>query len=162
MVSSTFGQFQQFKQYYKFPTYLDVDRYSINGTSQDAVVAVRELNQSGLQTPSAYNNTFVYTHGYGLVAAYGNQRTDDGAPSFFESNIPTQGPLTIDQPGIYFGEESPTFSVVGAPTGTKPIELDYVSGNGADGTQHNTTYNARAPVKAARTSATSSTVSCTR
>ncbi len=142
VVSPTFGQFQQFKQYYKFPAYLDVDRYSIDGTSQDAVVAVRELNQSGLTNPSAFNNTFVYTHGYGLVAAYGNQRTSDGAPSFFESNIPSKGPLDIQTPGIYFGENSPPFSVVGAPKGTKPIELDYVSGNDADGTQHNTTYSA--------------------
>ncbi|MBW4042198.1 MAG: UPF0182 family protein [Acidobacteria bacterium] len=142
VVSPTFAQLQQFKQYYSFPPFLDVDRYTIGGTSQDAVVAVRELNQNGLQTPSAYNNTFVYTHGYGLVAAYGNQRTSDGAPSFFESNIPAQGPLDIQQPGIYFGEASPTFSVVGAPKGTKPIELDYVSGNAANGTQNNTTYNA--------------------
>jgi uncharacterized membrane protein (UPF0182 family) len=142
IVSPTFGQFQQFKQYYSFPQYLDVDRYSIDGTSQDAVVAVRELNQSGLQSPSAFNNTFVYTHGYGLVAAYGNKRTDNGAPSFFESNIPTKGPLTISKPGIYFGEESPTFSVVGAPAGTKKVELDYVSGNEANGTQHTTTYDA--------------------
>jgi uncharacterized protein len=144
VVSATFGQFQQFKQYYKFPQYLDVDRYSIDGTSQDAVVAVRELNQSGLQTPSAYNNTFVYTHGYGLVAAYGNRRTSDGAPSFFESNIPTSGELGVRKPGIYFGEDSPTFSVVGAPKSSKPIELDYVSGNEADGVQHNTTYDATA------------------
>jgi uncharacterized membrane protein (UPF0182 family) len=142
VLSPTFGQFQQFKQYYSFPTYLDVDRYSIDGTSQDAVVAVRELNQAGLTNPSAFNNTFVYTHGYGLVAAYGNKRTEDGAPSFFESNIPTQGALEVTKPGIYFGEDSPTFSVVGAPKGTKPVELDYVSGNDADGTQHNTTYDA--------------------
>ena len=142
VVSPTFAQFQQFKQFYKFPTYLDVDRYTIDGTSQDAVVAVRELNQAGLQTPSAYNNTFVYTHGYGLVAAYGNQRTSDGAPSFFESDIPEQGALDIKQPGIYFGEQSPAFSVVGAPTGTKPIELNYVSGNQGNGTQNNTTYDA--------------------
>jgi uncharacterized membrane protein (UPF0182 family) len=142
VVSPTFGQFQQFKQYYSFPQYLDVDRYSVAGTSQDAVVAVRELNQSGLPNPSAFNNTFVYTHGYGLVAAYGNKRTDDGAPSFFESNIPTTGPLDISKPGIYFGEQSPAFSVVGAAKGAKPVELDYVSGNNAGGTQHNTTYDA--------------------
>lgn len=140
VVSPTFGQFQQFKQYYRFPTYLDVDRYTIDGTSQDAVVAVRELDQAGLTNPSAYNNTFVYTHGYGLVAAYGNRRTTDGAPSFFEGSIPTSGSLNVTQPGVYFGENSPVFSIVGAPEGAKPIELDYVSGNEADGVQRNTTY----------------------
>ncbi|MGN6445516.1 UPF0182 family membrane protein [Amnibacterium sp.] len=145
VVSPTFAQLQQFKQYYKFPQFLDVDRYTINGTSQDAVVAVRELNQSGLQTPSPYNNTFVYTHGYGIVAAYGNQRTDSGAPSFFESNIPSSGALDVTKPGIYFGENSPAFSVVGAPKGSKPAELDYVSGEGANGQQHFTTYSATGP-----------------
>lgn len=142
VVSPTFAQLQQFKQYYKFPTFLDVDRYSIDGTSQDAVVAVRELNQGGLPNSSAFNDTFVYTHGYGLVAAYGNRRTSDGAPSFFESNIPSSGSLDVTEPGIYFGEESPTFSVVGAPANAKPLELDYVSGNAANGTQTNTTYDA--------------------
>ena len=142
VVSPTFGQFQQFKQYYSFPTFLDVDRYDLDGTTQDAVVAVRELNQDGLQTRTSYNDTFVYTHGYGLVAAYGARRSDDGAPVFFESNIPAEGSLDVTQPGIYFGEDSPTFSVVGAPKGTKPIELDYVSGNDADGEQRNTTYDA--------------------
>ncbi|MGT2424916.1 UPF0182 family membrane protein [Amnibacterium kyonggiense] len=142
VVSATFAQLQQFKQYYRFPTYLDVDRYTIDGTSQDAVVAVRELNQAGLQTPSPYNNTFVYTHGYGLVAAYGTKPTSGGAPSFFESNIPTTGSLDIKQPGIYFGEDSPPFSVVGAPSGSKPIELDYASGDGASSAQQSSTYDA--------------------
>ena len=142
VVSPTFGQFQQFKQYYSFPTFLDVDRYDLDGTTQDAVVAVRELNQDGLQTRTSYNDTFVYTHGYGLVAAYGARRSDDGAPVFFESNIPARGSLDVSEPRIYFGENSPAFSVVGAPKGTKPIELDYVSGDGAGGVQRNTTYDA--------------------
>ena len=140
VVSRTFGQFQKFKQYYAFPQALDVDRYSIGGSTQDAVVAVRELNQNGLSNPSAYNNTFVYTHGYGLVAAYGNRRSADGAPVFFESNIPTSGDIDITEPRVYFGENSPTFSVVGGPKSGKPIELDYVTGNGAQGEQRNTTY----------------------
>ena len=143
VVSPTFGQFQQFRQYYRFPTTLDVDRYTIDGTSQDAVVAVRELNLEGLSTRNAYNDAFVYTHGYGLVAAYGNQRSDTGAPVFFESNIPSTGDLDIQQPRIYFGENSPTFSVVGAPDGTRPVELDYATGttgNSGGSSQQNTTY----------------------
>jgi uncharacterized membrane protein (UPF0182 family) len=82
----------------------------------------------------------VYTHGYGLVAAYGNQRASDGAPEFFESNIPTAGSLGTYQPRVYFGEQSPEFSVVGAPSGTKPVELDYASGNGGGGTQRSNTF----------------------
>jgi uncharacterized membrane protein (UPF0182 family) len=142
VVSPTFGQLQQFKQYYSFPTFLDVDRYDLDGTTQDAVVAVRELDQEQLPSRTAYNDTFVYTHGYGFVAAYGARRSDDGAPVFFESNIPARGSLDVSEPRIYFGENSPAFSVVGAPKGTKPIELDYVSGEGAGGVQRNTTYSA--------------------
>jgi hypothetical protein len=76
LVSNSFKQLEQFKQYYGFTSHLDVDRYQIDGKSQDTVVAVRELNQSGLgDSQSWYNNTIVYTHGYGVVAAYGNQRS---------------------------------------------------------------------------------------
>jgi hypothetical protein len=135
VVSPAFGQFQKFKQYYQFPDNLDVDRYTINGKSQDAVVAVRELNQDGLgANRTDFNDAFVYTHGYGFVAAYGNQRSPDGTPVFFESNIPEAGSLGGLQPRIYFGENSPTYSIVGAPKGSKPIELDYASNVGQQST----------------------------
>ncbi|HET6826231.1 MAG TPA: UPF0182 family protein [Amnibacterium sp.] len=143
VVSPAFGQFQKFKQYYQFADDLDVDRYTIRGKSQDAVVAVRELNQDGLgSNRTDFNDAFVYTHGYGFVAAYGNQRSSDGTPVFFESNIPETGALDIAQPRIYFGESSPTYSIVGAPKGTKPIELDYATGNGASSGQQSTTFSA--------------------
>lgn len=129
IVEPTFSQFQQFRQYYAFKSgTLDVDRYTIDGKSQDTVVAVRELNQGGLESSqTAFNNAFFYTHGYGLVAAYGNQRASNGAPVFAESDIPQSGKLGTFEPRIYFGEQSPTYSVVGAPAGTKPRELDYPS-----------------------------------
>ena len=54
---------------------------TIDGKSQDTVVAVRELNLDGSATPQTwYNSHLVYTHGYGLVAAAGNQRSADGQP----------------------------------------------------------------------------------
>ncbi|MGN6743128.1 MAG: UPF0182 family membrane protein [Amnibacterium sp.] len=144
IVSPAFGQFQKFKQYYQFPTDLDVDRYTINGKSQDAVVSVRELNQDGLGTNRTdFNDAFVYTHGYGFVAAYGNQRSVDGTPVFFESNIPQTGSLGKFQPRVYFGEDSPAYSIVGAPKGAKPIELDYATGNGAASGQQSTTFSAK-------------------
>ena len=62
IVSRTFGQLEQFRQYYTFSEDLDVDRYTIDGKVQDAVVAVRELNLSGLGTAETfYNSTFVFT-----------------------------------------------------------------------------------------------------
>ncbi|MDQ1576619.1 MAG: uncharacterized protein QOH55_1769 [Microbacteriaceae bacterium] len=129
-VSAAFEQLQQFKQYYGFPQNLAVDRYTINGNEQDAVVAVRELQQSGLgAAQNWYNDTVVYTHGYGVVAAYGNQRSPDGQPVFLESGIPVTGALGSYEPRIYFGQQSPKYSIVGAPAGTNPIELDYPGGS---------------------------------
>ncbi|WP_022900654.1 UPF0182 family protein [Humibacter albus] len=130
VVSGAFAQLQQFRQYYGFGDQLDVDRYTINGKEQDSVVAVRELHQSGLSDSGKYNDTFVYTHGYGLVAAYGNKRESDGQPDFFESGIPTAGKLGKYQARVYFGEDSPRYSIVGAPEGSKPVELDYPAGSG--------------------------------
>ncbi|MFM8926777.1 MAG: UPF0182 family protein, partial [Rhodoluna sp.] len=94
LVSASFKQLEQYRQYYNFVNHLDVDRYLINGKAQDTVIAVRELNQSGLgSSQSWYNNVIVYTHGYGLVAAYGNRRTADGQPLFLQSGIPSSGSL---------------------------------------------------------------------
>jgi uncharacterized membrane protein (UPF0182 family) len=133
IVSSAFGQLQQFKQYYGFPRDLDVDRYTIDGKEQDTVVSTRELHQSGLGTArNWYNDTIVYTHGYGVVAAYGNKRTSDGQPDFLESGIPTSGKLGSYQPRVYFGEDSPKYSIVGAPKSSKKVELDYPAGNGSN------------------------------
>jgi uncharacterized membrane protein (UPF0182 family) len=141
LVSNSFAQLERFKQYYQFSPHLDVDRYSIDGTVQDTVIAVRELDQEGLgdsQTP--YSNAFVYTHGYGVVAAYGNQRTSDGQPVFLQSGIPSTGALNVEEPRIYFGESSPNYSIVGAPEGTTPIELDYPSGEEENASNATTTF----------------------
>ncbi|MFZ4842261.1 UPF0182 family protein [Mycetocola saprophilus] len=131
VVTKSFQQLEQFKQYYSFPKVLDVDRYEIDGRSQDAVVAVRELNQAGLDA-NWVNSSLVYTHGYGLVAAYGNKRSSDGQPVFMQSGIPSTGELGNFEPRVYFGEQSPRYSIVGAPKGTDPIELDYPASREGD------------------------------
>ncbi|MFT4775525.1 MAG: uncharacterized membrane protein (UPF0182 family) [Pontimonas sp.] len=138
LVTDAFAQLQQFRQYYSFPTYLDVGRYNINGESTDTVLAAREINLDGLSTQSWYNNTIVYTHGYGMVAAYGNQRTEDGQPRFIEFGIPPSETLGKYEPRIYFGENSPPYSVVGGPAGSTPLELDFPAGG--EGNDSNAIY----------------------
>ncbi|WP_290801539.1 UPF0182 family protein [Herbiconiux sp.] len=129
LVTKSFQQLQQFRQYYQFPDHLDVDRYTIDGQVQDAVVTVRDINIDALGSSATwYNQTVVYTHGYGVVAAYGNQRSADGQPVFLESGIPSVGSLGDFEPRIYFGENSPPYSIVGGPEGSSNIELDYPSG----------------------------------
>jgi uncharacterized membrane protein (UPF0182 family) len=127
-VSPTFAQLERVRQYYQFASHLDVDRYTIDGSTQDTVIAVRELNQDAADT--WYNNALVYTHGYGVVAAYGNQRDAQGQPQFLESGIPTSGELGEYEPRVYFGENSPAYSIVGGPEGADDdIEIDYPSGS---------------------------------
>ena len=139
LVSSSFRQLEQFRQYYNFPNQLDVGRYEIDGKVQDTVLAVRELNQAGLgDSQSWYNNVVVYTHGFGVVAAYGNQRTPDGKPVFMQSGIPSVGALGDYEPRVYFGESSPTYSIVGAPSGSEPLELDFPAGEGENDQTYNT------------------------
>jgi uncharacterized membrane protein (UPF0182 family) len=131
LVSSSFSQLEQFKQYYAFAGELDVDRYSIKGENEDTVVAIRELNQAGIgSSQSWYNNTVVYTHGYGLVAAYGTERSSDGQPVFAQAGIPSTGQLGEFEPRVYFGEKSPTYSIVGGDTSSKAVELDYPAASG--------------------------------
>lgn len=122
VVSATFAQLEQSRQYYQFPDSLSVDRYEIDGEVVDTVSAVRDINVES-QT-SWFNRTLVYTHGYGLVAAYGNQRSEGGEPVFLESGIPTSGRLGEFEPRIYFGMNSPEYSIVGGER-ERPIELDY-------------------------------------
>lgn len=127
-VSPTFQQLERVRQYYTFTDHLDVDRYTIDGATQDTVIAVRELNQDA--DNSWFNNALVYTHGYGVVAAFGNQRNTAGEPVFLESGIPSSGGLGEFEPRVYFGENSPEYSIVGAPEGEeRDVEVDYPSGS---------------------------------
>nr|WP_241429100.1 UPF0182 family protein [Agrococcus sp. ARC_14] len=125
LVTNAFANLEEYRPYYGFPEQLDVDRYEIDGQTQDTVIAVRELDLSGLDDDSWYNRHIVYTHGYGVVAAYGNQRGPEGQPVFLQSGIPTDGALGEYEPRVYFGESMPDYSIVGGPEGSPNLELDY-------------------------------------
>ena len=141
IVSNSFRQLQQNKQYYNFADSLAVDRYVIDGQSRDTVIAARELNLEGLGSRSWVIDHTVYTHGFGVVAAFGNTTTVDGQPAFYERDIPSRGELGDYEPRIYFGQNSPTYSIVGAPEGRGDWELDYP--DDAAGGQVNTTFPTR-------------------
>lgn len=139
LVSDAFRQLEQYRQYYSFPNRLHVGRYEVDGQTQDTVIAVRELNQAGLgDSQSWYNSTIVYTHGFGLVAAYGNKRDSDGKPQFFQSGIPSVGQLGDFEPRIYFGANSPEYSIVGAPGGADPLEFDFPAGDDGENETYTT------------------------
>ena len=48
VVSPTFKQLEASKGYYQFADVLDVDRYTLDGTQTDTVIAVRELDLTGV------------------------------------------------------------------------------------------------------------------
>ncbi len=156
LVSDTFEQLQQVRGYYTVPSVLDVDRYPINGQDRDVVIAAREMSLDGL--PDAQKNwaneKTVYTHGYGLIGAFGNQRNtadqpvrNDGEPVWAEEDLPPRGPISQTQPDgeyraqIYFGENSPPYSIVGrSDNGGRDVELDIPQGSGTPGQSETNTY----------------------
>ncbi|MEU3296408.1 UPF0182 family protein [Streptomyces longwoodensis] len=132
IVSPTFQQLQQMRKYYAFPTNLDVDRYNQNGTDQDTVIGLRELNLAGVDKQNWINNHFRYTHGYGVVAAKGTTADAEGRPLFTESDLPSKGDLGSYQQRVYYGEKTTTYSIVGGPQ----KEIDYSDDNGEKTTSY--------------------------
>jgi len=139
VLSPTFRQLQQIRPYYSFPDSLDIDRYTVNGVKRDVVVAVRELNIAGNPSRNWINDHLVYTHGFGFVAAYGNERDADGKPSFTVGNLPPTGALGKFEPRVYFGENVPDYSIIGGVKTDSPVEFDYPDDASANG-QRNYTY----------------------
>jgi uncharacterized membrane protein (UPF0182 family) len=148
LVSDSFRQLQQIKPYYSFSDSLDVDRYKIGNETRDTVIAVREVDLDAAPPNSRnwVNDHTFYTHGFGVVAARGNQRGPDGRPVFYQQGIPSTGDLGEYQPRVYFGERSPSYSIVGAPDGARPQELDFPDDD-SENLQQNTTYKGEGGVR---------------
>lgn len=132
IVSPTFQQLQQIRNYYAFPTNLDVDRYPKDGKDQDTVLGLREINLAGIPKKNWINNHFRYTHGYGVVAAEGTSADSQGRPNFTESDLPSEGDLGTYEQRVYYGEKTTTYSIVGGPQ----KEIDYSDDNGEKTTSY--------------------------
>jgi uncharacterized membrane protein (UPF0182 family) len=148
LVHDAFEQIQQVRSYYSVSDVLDVDRYNIDGTDRALVLGVRELDQRGLPDDARNwsNLHTVYTHGNGLIAAFANQRPADDAREGTEiqwaqgqqANQNALQQATGDfESRVYYGEQSPDYSIVGKVPGASDVELDL--GGGSDSSQA-TTY----------------------
>lgn len=135
VLSQTFTQLQQRENFYGFPDKLDVDRYTINGRTQDYIVAVRELESASLAENQRtwINQHLTFTHGNGFVAAPANTvnsaLTDTGSgeggyPLFTVSDTTVQGDIPVQQPRIYFGELIDDYAIVGGNPGATAREFD--------------------------------------
>ena len=141
VIMKTVQQLQQSRLYYGFNSGMKVDRYNVGGERRDTVISVRELNLNGLSAEQQtwVNQHTVYTHGFGAVAAYGNQLTSDGLPSYWEQSVPSVGEMGQYEERVYFSPGSPNYSIVGAPEGAAPQELDYPDDTAVGG-QVSTTF----------------------
>lgn len=148
-VRATFEALQQVRAYYSVAPVLDVDRYGTGADQRALVLGVRELDQDGI--PDAGKNWSnlhtVYTHGNGVIAAYANQRGADDSSErtevqWAEGGEAKQTALTDLPPQpyetrVYYGEQSPAYSIVGkdpAPD-NKAVELDLPRGDRSDENQ---------------------------
>ena len=83
---------------------LDVDRYEINGRTQQTFVAARELNPEGIPNKTWVSRHLIYTHGCGVVAASASQITNDGRPIYSE--------IAAERPQLYVGTQQPGYAIV--------------------------------------------------
>ncbi|MFT4262768.1 MAG: UPF0182 family protein [Nocardioides sp.] len=152
-----FEEQQQVRKYYTVSPILDVDHYEMDGTDRALVLSTRELDESASAVTKSWTNLHtVYTHGSGVIAAYANQRPlDNDAESvdvqFAQGNEASQNDLVTAGPGefeqrIYFGEQSPTYSIVGRPQGARSVELDLARDASSD-EDDTTTYDGVGGVK---------------
>jgi uncharacterized membrane protein (UPF0182 family) len=108
----TLLQIQGIRTYYDFPD-IDIDRYQIDGSMREVMLAARELNVDKLPESSRnwINEKLIYTHGYGITMNPVNGFTQEGMPTLLLSNMPVQSTspsLTLTRPEIYFGEMTNT------------------------------------------------------
>ncbi|GLY95797.1 UPF0182 protein [Actinoplanes sp. NBRC 103695] len=138
LVSEAFTQSQQVRGFYDFGAKLDVDRYTVNGSTRDYVVGVREVNDAQLtaQQRNWLNRHTVFTHGYGLVAAPANQ-VCSGLPHFVSGFLgeqkadpsqdaacaPTEQ-IKVEQPRVYYGEQATEYAIVGQADKNRNVEFD--------------------------------------
>jgi uncharacterized membrane protein (UPF0182 family) len=127
-LQDTLRQIQEIRTYYDFPD-IDIDRYEIDGTTRQVMLATRELNVEKLPESSRnwINEKLIYTHGYGITMNPVNGFTTEGLPTLILSNMPVQSTvrgLTVTRPEVYFGELTNTDVYVK----TRQKEFNYPQG----------------------------------
>jgi uncharacterized protein len=127
-LQDTLRQIQEIRTYYDFPD-IDIDRYNVDGTTREVMLAARELNVEKLPESSRnwINEKLIYTHGYGITMNPVNGFTTEGLPNLILSNMPVQSTvpsLAVTRPEIYFGELTNTDVYVK----TRQQEFNYPQG----------------------------------
>ena len=97
-LQDTLRQIQEIRTYYDFPD-IDIDRYAIDGSMREVMLAARELNVDKLPESSRnwINEKLIYTHGYGITMNPVNGFTPEGLPTLMLSNMPVQSTVPGSQ-----------------------------------------------------------------
>ncbi len=123
----TFQQLQAIRPFYEFRD-VDVDRYVLDGITQQVMLSARELDSSRTET-NWTRQRLQLTHGYGAVVAPVNDEGTDGLPNLLTADIPPVSetlPITEEGARIYFGELTNDYVIVN----TDEPEFDYPVGEG--------------------------------
>jgi hypothetical protein len=121
-------QIQEIRTYYDFPD-IDIDRYEIEGSVRQVMLATRELSIPKLPESSRnwINEKLIYTHGYGITMNPVNGFTPEGLPTLILKDMPVQSTvpsLKVTRPEVYFGELTNTDVYVK----TRQKEFNYPQG----------------------------------
>ena len=125
-IRSTLRQLQEIRQYYNFLD-VDIDRYKVDDTLRQVMIAARELNKNSLPTRTRTweSRHLQYTHGYGIAMAPSNAVTTEGLPQLWVRDFPPRitktGITRLTRPEIYYGELTDDYVVVK----TSLKEIDY-------------------------------------
>lgn len=127
-LQDTLRQIQEIRTYYDFPD-IDIDRYEVDGSVRQMMLATRELNIERLPESSRnwINEKLIYTHGYGVTMNPVNGFTPEGMPALILGNMPVESTvpsIKVTRPEIYFGELTNTDVYVK----TRQREFNYPQG----------------------------------
>ena len=116
-----------------------IDRYpNASGQETEVMIGAREIAEGDIPNSNFVNDTFVYTHGYGITAVSVSQVGAEGEPDILDGKEPLQqvdstappalsfgatGGATAGNPEIYCGEQTTQPVVVN----TNQLEFNYPS-----------------------------------
>lgn len=112
-ISAQFNATARYRRFYHLPG-IDVVRVMVGDTPLELMISARELDRNAIPI-SGWQSRLIYTHGYGIAAAFVN--TPEGSDPLYAvtgmppvANVPA---LHVDQPGIYYGESDIGYALVG-------------------------------------------------
>jgi uncharacterized membrane protein (UPF0182 family) len=128
-------QVDKSRNYQSFDPNITIDRYpNAQGQETEVMIGVREIAESAIPNSNFINDTFVYTHGYGITAVSVDQVGAEGEPNILVGQQPMQqvdptAPPALDfnggggDPAIYCGYQTGQPVVVN----TNQAEFNYPS-----------------------------------